>query len=316
MALFTGKIVCLSGGVGGAKLAYGLSQILSPEQLTIVVNTGDDFEYLGFYIAPDIDTVTYTLAGVNNKTQGWGIEGETWNFMKQLEKQGGENWFQLGDKDLEIHYYRKKHLSKGRTLSQVTRAISKKLAIKHPIIPMSNDSVKTFVKTTSGDLAFQHYFVREQCKPEVSGFYFKGIENATPSNNFTQALSDPALSAVIICPSNPFVSIDPILHLPGIKKKLKILNIPIIAISPIIKGRAIKGPTSKMMNELNLACTSTTIARHYKEIISTLIIDSSDIKEKMSIKRLGINNYETSTLMKTDADKIQLAEFLLHLINF
>jgi len=305
------KILCLCGGVGGAKLALGFSKILSPQQLSIVVNTGDDFEHLGFPISPDIDTVIYTLAGMSNKAQGWGIEGETWEFMEQQTKSGGENWFKLGDKDLETHRTRKQLLAQGLTLNETTDRIAKKYNVKHTIVPMSNHKVSTFVKTVNADLAFQHYFVREQCQPVVTGFYFRGIEQAQPSPLFLKALDDPDLSAVIICPSNPYVSIDPILSLSGIKEKLRSIKAPVIAVSPIIGGKAIKGPTAKMMHELELAKTSQTIAGHYRDFLDLLIVDDSDAAEINSVEAMGIRCLSTATLMKSDTDKEKLARFIL-----
>ena len=305
------KILCLCGGVGGAKLALGFSKTLAPEQLTIVVNTGDDFEHLGFYISTDIDTVIYTLAGISNKSQGWGIEGETWHFMQEQEKSGGESWFRLGDKDLLTHQLRKSLLADGLTLTQATHKLCEKYRVKHPVIPMSDNKVSTRIKTADSELAFQHYFVREQCRPVVSGFYFHGLENAKASAGFLQALDDPDLSAVIICPSNPFVSIDPILSLPGIREKLKNSKVPVIAVSPIIGGNAIKGPTAKMMDELQIPKTSQAIAEHYRDWLDTLIVDDSDTNEIDSVEKLGIRCLATTTLMKTDVDKERLARFIL-----
>jgi len=309
------KILCLCGGVGGAKLALGFSKILSPEQLTIVVNTGDDFEHLGYSISPDIDTVIYTLAGMSNKAQGWGIEGETWEFMAAQEKSGGESWFRLGDKDLLTHQRRKQLLAEGKTLSEVTQALCKKYQVNHPVVPMSDDRVSTFIKTANADLPFQHYFVREQCRPVVSGFYFKNAENAKPSAGFLRALDDTELSAVVICPSNPFVSIDPILSLPGIQDKLKNVKAPVIAVSPIIGGNAIKGPTAKMMDELGIPKTSQAIAEHYRDILDMLIVDDSDASEIPAVEKIGLRCISTQTLMKTDNDKEKLARFILETIQ-
>jgi len=310
---FSGKILCLCGGVGGAKLALGFSKILSPEQLTIVVNTGDDFEHLGFPISPDIDTVIYTLAGMSNKAQGWGIEGETWQFMAEQEKKQGETWFKLGDKDLQTHRLRKQLLAQGLTLSEVTQKLCEKYSVKHHVLPMSDNKVSTIIKTANTNLAFQHYFVREQCKPLVTGFYFEGIDKAKASPGFIDALNDPHLCAVVICPSNPYVSIDPILALEGVKEKLHALNVPVIAISPIIAGKAIKGPTAKIMDELHIPKTSSAIAQHYHDIIDILVIDPDDTAEIPSVEKQGIQCVSTKTLMKTDEDKQALAQFIFSL---
>lgn len=315
------KILCLCGGVGGAKLALGFSKVLTPEQLTIVVNTGDDFEHLGFYISPDIDTVIYTLAGISNKSQGWGIAGESWRFMAEQEKADSEagvnnTWFKLGDKDLETHHYRRQLLGQGYSLSETTQKLCEKYAVFHSVLPMSDNSVSTRIKTTDSDLAFQHYFVREQCQPIVRGVYFSGINSAQASPDFLQALDDSDLSAIIICPSNPFVSIDPILSLAGIKDKLKNHKAPVIAISPIIGGNAIKGPTAKMMDELGIAKTSQAIAEHYRDFIDTLVVDNSDASEISSVEKMGIRCVATQTLMKADKDKEQLARFILKQLLF
>jgi LPPG:FO 2-phospho-L-lactate transferase len=306
-----GKILCLCGGVGGAKLALGFSKILSPGQLTIIINTGDDFEHLGFFISPDIDTVLYTLAGISNTSLGWGIEGETWQFMAEQEKNGGETWFKLGDKDLQTHRLRKQWLSEGLSLSEVTSRLCKHYGVKHAVVPMSDDPVSTLVKTGQGELAFQHYFVREQCTPQVTGFYFKGIAQAQPSSGLLRALQDKQLAGVVICPSNPFVSIDPILSLQGVREILRSLAVPVIAVSPIIGGQAVKGPTAKMMDELQIAKTSRSIARHYRDILDVLILDNSDAGQSVEVEACGVRCLTTRTLMKTERDKIALAEFIL-----
>lgn len=309
------KIVCLCGGVGGAKLALGFSKILPPEQLSIVVNTGDDFEHLGFSISPDIDTVIYTLAGINNPYLGWGLEGETWNFMADLEQTNpAQAWFRLGDKDLKTHRLRKQHLSQGRTLTEVTTVLTRHYQVKHPVLPMSDSKLRTIIHTTEGKLPFQHYFVREQCKPTVTGFEFEGLPKAAGTSQVMLALSDPQLAAVVICPSNPFVSIDPILSLRGMREKLQNLSAPVIAISPIIGGQAIKGPTAKMMNELKIPLTSAAIAQHYADILDILVIDDTDQAESPAVTEQGVRCVNTQTLMKTDADKVTLARFILSLI--
>lgn len=308
--------MALCGGVGGAKLAYGLSQLLSTDELTIAVNTGDDFEHLGYKICPDIDTVIYNLAEINNMELGWGIQGETWEFMQQLKREDPDNsWFQLGDKDLRTHKLRKQHLSSGLNLTETTREICTAYRVKHSVIPMTDDIVSTTVNTPDGALPFQHYFVKYQCEPVVTGFEFEGSQQANTNPIFLSALEDPTLSAVVICPSNPYVSIDPIINLPNIKKKLGDLNIPVIAVSPIIGGTAIKGPTGKMMKELNIPCTNSAIAEHYQEIINHLIIDHTDLPEKTAIEKFNIQCSATNTLMKSKQDKINLAQYLLDLIS-
>lgn len=305
------KILCLCGGVGGAKLARGFSRVMAPADLTIIINTADDFDHLGFRICPDIDTVTYNLAGINNQEQGWGIEGETWEFMDELEAKGEPGWFRLGDKDMHTHRERKQLLAQGKSLTEITSVISHRYGVKHHIVPMTDDKVSTIIKTPNGKLPFQQYFVREQCKPVVSGFEFAGIEHARPALPFMVALNDHNLSAIVICPSNPYVSIDPILALHGVKEKIRQLKIPVFAVSPIIAGKAIKGPTSKMMEELHVPRTSLSIAHHYDGVINRLVIDDTDIVEQPLVEKLGIKCLSTNTLMKTDADKEALARFIL-----
>lgn len=313
------KVLALSGGVGGAKLALGLSRVLAPEQLTIVCNTADDFEHLGFPICPDLDTVMYTLAGVNNTELGWGLAGETWQFMQALKQLNSETWFQLGDKDLATHTQRRRLLAQGETLTQVTQKLAQSLGVKHPIIPMSDNRVQTIVHTDTEDLAFQHYFVREQCKPKVSGFTFDGIEQAQISPEFERALLDQDLAAIIICPSNPFVSVDPILSLPNVRKLMEASAAPVIAVSPIVGGKAIKGPAAKMMAELNLEVTSESVVRFYGDLLDGFVMDDLDaaltgtitplLRTTKALSKTGLST--TQTIMKTDSDKIALARFIL-----
>ncbi|MGV0035759.1 MAG: 2-phospho-L-lactate transferase CofD family protein, partial [Candidatus Azotimanducaceae bacterium WSBS_2022_MAG_OTU7] len=234
--------LALSGGVGGAKLVLGLSKILEPEQLTVVANTGDDFEHLGLNICPDIDTVLYTLAGWNNKELGWGQAQESWNFLAALKRLGGEDWFSLGDRDMATHILRTQLLGSGASLSEAIDHLSAKMNIAHRIVPMTDERVRTQVNCRDqGALSFQHYFVRDRCQPEVTGFEFAGIDKALPSKGFSTALAGP-LSAVIICPSNPFVSVAPILEIPGVADQLRAARVPVVVISNIVGGEAIKGP--------------------------------------------------------------------------
>lgn len=305
------KVVALCGGVGGAKLALGLSHILIGDELTIVVNTGDDFDHLGLRICPDIDTVTYTLAGLVNTETGWGRANETDSFMGSLSMFNGEDWFFLGDKDLALHVERTRRIAAGESLSDITASIAKQLGISAQILPMSNNPVATMVETTSGTLAFQHYFVRERCQPVVTGFYFDGIDTATANTDFTKLLADESLTAVIICPSNPFVSIDPILSLPGVREALRNCPAPVIAVSPIVGGKAVKGPTAKMMIELNMAPTSTEVLKYYRDIIDGFVLDQRDINSLAQLKAMIGHVDVTDTLMITLEHKIALARAVL-----
>ncbi len=306
-----GHYIALSGGVGGAKLALGLTNILPPEALTIVANTGDDFEHLGLQISPDLDTLLYSLAGVANRATGWGREGESWNFMAALEQLGGECWFQLGDKDLALHVERTQRLTNGETLSEVTTALAGTLGVEYRVVPMSDDPVRTMVATSQGELGFQRYFVRDKCQPVVTGFRFDGIDEASPSPGFLVALERTDLKAVIVCPSNPFVSIDPIFSLPGVASILRERSVPIVAISPIVGGVAIKGPAAKMMAELDMPPTAFAIAQYYQGVIDGLVIDRQDRSLAGDIKKTGMRALVTQTVMKCDAGKRDLAEQVL-----
>lgn len=302
-----GHVIALCGGVGGAKLAFGLTRLLSPQDLTIVVNTGDDFVHLGLHVSPDIDTVAYTLSGLADRERGWGLAGETWQFMDQLKRLGGEGWFNLGDRDLAMHVERTRRLGAGESLSDVTAALTAALGIAHPVVPMSDDPVRTIVETADGDLAFQRYFVGEQCRPVATGVRFEGAASARPSAAVRAALARPDLAAVIVCPSNPYLSIDPILAVPGVRDALKGLAAPIVAVSPIIGGRALKGPAAKLMTELGVTPGVLAIAEHYDGLLSALVIDAEDAAEAAAIRALGPATLATQAVMAGDDDRIRLA---------
>lgn len=299
-------VLALAGGVGGAKLAFGL-QCIKRDELTVLVNTADDFEHLGLRISPDLDTVMYTLAGVANRSQGWGIEGETWNFMAQLERLGGPIWFKLGDRDIATHTLRTRRFAEGHRLSLVTQQLCKAYKVSANVLPMSDDAVQTIIY--SGDLAipFQEYFVRLQCEPVVDRIEFRGASNARLNEQLLQT-RPASLKAVVICPSNPYLSIDPILSVGGVRDWLKHLGAPIVAVSPIVTGMAIKGPAAKIMKELGHHPSALTVALHYRGLIDGLLIDSSDENLKPEIEAIGMAVRVTNTIMKTDADRITLAE--------
>ncbi len=304
-----GLCVALSGGVGGAKLALGLSRNLAPGALLVVANTGDDFEHLGLHVSPDLDTVMYTLAGLNNLETGWGLAGETWSFLDALQDLGGETWFRLGDRDLATHVERSRRLRHGESLSEVTRALCSSLGVATRVVPMSDDRVCTVVHTAAGDLDFQHYFVREGCRPAVSGFHFVGIEEARPAREFREAIASPALSCVIVCPSNPFVSVDPILGLPGVGAALVDASAPIVAVSPIVGGEALKGPAAKMMRELDLPVSPIEVARHYRRrgLLDGFVLDVVDAELASEIEDLEVVVHVTDTVMRSTEDRIRLA---------
>ena len=300
-----GRVIALSGGVGGAKLSLGLSHVLAPGQLSVVVNTGDDFEHLGLPISPDIDTTLYTLGNVQNTDTGWGRKHETWTCLETLDSLGGETWFRIGDRDIATHLFRLSLLNNDKTLSQATSALAKALGIEHEIVPMSDDPVRTIVSTPEGDLSFQEYFVKHQCAPEVLSFHFDGLATSTPSPGFQAALDDPALTGVIICPSNPFVSVDPILDIPGIRDELSEPKTKVIAVSPIVGGQALKGPAAKMMAELKIPASPLSVAQHYGTCLDGFVIDTIDqdhakrIEDMLNIPVLVCNTVMTDLESKT-----------------
>lgn len=300
-------VVALSGGVGGAKLALGLARLLPDDILTIVANTADDFEHMGLHISPDIDTVLYTLSDLANPETGWGRKGETWQFMAVLGELGGETWFNLGDGDLALHVLRTSQLNEGRSLGEVTGDLARSMGITVDVIPMSDDPVRTMVKTEDGDLSFQHYFVRDRCEPVVTGFTFDGIDTARPHKTLIRQLSSGKLGAVIICPSNPFVSVDPILQLNGVRNVLRETAAPIVAISPIIGGQAVKGPAAKMMKELGMPVSALGVAGFYQGLIDGFVIDKRDEADAAAIEALGMSVHVTQTFMKTLHDREALA---------
>lgn len=302
------RVLALCGGVGGAKLALGLARVLPPGALMIAANTGDDFEHLGLCVSPDLDTVTYALAARDNPETGWGRRDETWCFMHALAEVGGETWFKFGDRDLALHVERTRRLRNGETLSAITADIARRFGIKSRIVPMSDNCVRTMVHTRDGTLEFQRYFVEKRCTPEVTGFSFEGAAVATPHPAILEVLSDRRLRAIVICPSNPYISIDPILALPGLRAALKRAWAPVVAVSPIIGGRAVKGPTAKMMQELGLSADVRTVAAHYGDILNGYVVDAAD---DGFADELDLPVLVTPTLMKSLADREALARAVL-----
>ena len=304
-------VVAFSGGIGGAKLALGLSKLLAPEELTLIANIGDDFEHLGLSVSPDLDTLMYTLAGAAHPETGWGRSGERWNFMAAMEQLGGETWFRLGDRDLATHVERTRRLRAGETLSEVTAALCRRVGVGPRILPASDDAVRTIVQSALGPIAFQHYFVREQCEPAVTGFAFAGAQQALPAPGVIEAITDPGLQAIVFCPSNPFISIDPILAIPAIRSALAARRRPAIAVSPIVGGDALKGPTAKMMRELGLPSIATAVARHYGSLLDGFVLDEADRDLAADVEALGPRVLVTNTVMPTLDDRIALARAVL-----
>jgi LPPG:FO 2-phospho-L-lactate transferase len=305
-------ILALAGGVGGAKLAHGLSMRLPAEKLRIVVNTGDDFEHLGLHISPDVDTVTYWLAGINDRARGWGLADESWNFMAALEKLGGPAWFKLGDRDLATHIERTQRMNGGESLSQVTKFLCERLGVYHVIAPMTDRRVRTIVHTDEGKLEFQHYFVRRQCEPRVIRVEYEGAGEADPSSAFEATLTRDDLDAIVICPSNPMLSVEPILALRGVRAKIERQRAPVVAVSPIVGGQAIKGPAAKIMRELGIEPSALEVARYYGKLIDGFVIDETDAALRQSIEKLNVNVMVAKTIMKNPADQAALAEDVIH----
>jgi LPPG:FO 2-phospho-L-lactate transferase len=302
------SVVALSGGIGGAKLAFGLYHELLPDSLTIVCNTGDDFEHLGLAISPDLDTVLYTLAGIANPDTGWGRADETWSFMRALEELGGETWFRLGDQDLALHVERSRRLAAGESLSAISADVCRRLGVRARLLPMSDDPVRTIVATPTGPLAFQRYFVEQRCGPEVTGFVFEGAEAARPLPAIEKSLASGDLEAVVICPSNPFISIDPILAVPGMREAIAGCRAPVVAVSPIVGGRAIKGPTAKMMAELGLSISARVVAERYAGLLDGFVLDHADAEDAEAIEAPCL---AARTLMASAEDKRALASEVL-----
>jgi len=294
------KIAALAGGVGGARLAHGLARVLPAGDLTVIVNTGDDFEHLGLSISPDLDTVCYTLAGLANEVHGWGRSDETWHVMANLAHLGGPDWFRLGDQDLATHLERTRRLRAGECLSGITRDFCLRWGVQTTVLPMSNDPVHTIVHTEEGDLPFQEYFVHRQCEPAVRGFRFEGAETARPAPGVTEALAE--ADAVVICPSNPWVSIDPILSI------LPRITIPVTAVSPIIGGRAVKGPAAKMYAEMGIEPSALAVAEHYRGLLQGFVMDRSD---RGFVGTIQVPVLLTDALMTSIPDRARLAREIL-----
>lgn len=302
-------ILALSGGVGGAKLVQGLAAHVPATTLAIVVNTGDDFDHFGLHISPDVDTVMYTLAGLASLDRGWGLQGETWSAMEMFGRYGAETWFNLGDLDLATNILRTEALRQGHPLSAVTDELRRRLGVAVRIIPMTDDSVATYVDTPLGKLHFQEYFVRERCAPEVLGIELRGLAEARPSPPLREALAE--ADAVIVTPSNPIVSVGPILGVPGVRDALRQSHAHRVAVTPLIEGQAVKGPTVAMMRWAGLEPNAVSVARLYRDFLDTFVLDERDAALRPQIEALGLRVHVTDTLMTTAEDKARLAGEIL-----
>jgi LPPG:FO 2-phospho-L-lactate transferase len=301
--------VALAGGVGAARFLTGLAKLVREEDLSVIVNTGDDIELFGLHISPDLDIVTYTLAGIVDEAKGWGVTGDTFQCLEMLKNLGLDTWFNLGDRDLATHLYRTNRLKQGAMLSQITDEVCSTLGVKVKILPMTNDGFETRVTTREGSMHFEEYFVRRHCKDEVLGVEFVGISTAKPSPGVLDAISD--AETVVVCPSNPIVSIGTILAVDGIKGALKRTSAHVVGVSPIVAGLPIKGPADKMLRALGMEVSVFGVAKFYSDFLDTFIIDLKDAGEKSRIETLGINVKVTNTVMKSLGDKIALAKAVL-----
>ena len=305
------KVLALAGGVGGAKLALGLRDILDEESLAIVVNTGDDEEFFGLHVSPDLDTVMYTLGGISNPDTGWGISGETFRSLNRLRQYGVDTWFNLGDLDMATHIRRTQLLGQGNTLSEVTNSLCSSLGITHSIFPMTDDTLKTVVITEISEMSFQEYFVKNRCDPRVVSLRFDSPSECSPSPGFVTALNESDL--LVFCPSNPFLSVDPILAVTGVRKKIENFRGARIAVSPIVGGEAIKGPAGKILRELGHEVSCVGVAKRYVDLCDVFIIDNVDADLASTIEKLGMRVVVTNTIMNNDQEKRTLAREILSL---
>jgi LPPG:FO 2-phospho-L-lactate transferase len=306
-------IVALAGGVGGAKLAHGLYAELPSDSLTVIVNTADDADMHGLRICPDLDTVLYTLAHIANPETGWGIEGDSFRVLEQLRRLGRPDWFRLGDLDFATHIARTDLLQSGLSLTGATRTLAGQLGVRADLLPMCDERVETMVLTPDGELAFQDYFVRRHCADTVLGLRFQGIEQATLTAEVRQAIE--SAEAIVFCPSNPLVSVGPILGVPGMRALLRERGVPIIAVSPIIAGEAVKGPAAKMLNDLGQGADVMGVARQYADLNPILVIDEADRDLAGAVAEAGARPVVAPTLMRSFEDRRALARVVLDLVS-
>jgi LPPG:FO 2-phospho-L-lactate transferase len=308
-----GSVLALAGGTGGAKLVLGLARWLPPQQLAIVVNTGDDELFHGLHVSPDLDTIMYTLAGLVNQETGWGLAGDTFNSLEMLRRYDVDTWFNLGDRDLATHIRRTQLLGRGHTLSQVTEELCRQLGVEHKILPMSDQPVRTVLSTDIGDLPMQSYFVRQRCEPRVRDIVYVGAESAEAAPQFAAAMARAGM--VLFCPSNPYLSVGPILAVPRIRRQIAEMRPPQlrVAVSPIVGGAAVRGPAAKIMAELGHEVSCVGVAQSYQDICDVLVIDQQDAHLAPEIQRMGLKPLVAPIIMNTEADKIALARRILQL---
>jgi LPPG:FO 2-phospho-L-lactate transferase len=306
-------IVVLTGGTGGAKFVQGLKQVVPPRELTFIVNTGDDLRWWGLHVSPDVDSITYALAGTLSRERGWGVEGDTFECLEAMQRLGAPAWFQLGDRDLALHISRTEMLAAGKPLSEATAEIARAMGIESRILPMTDDPVETRVQTPAGELSFQEYFVRERYRVAVEGVFFAGAEAARPAPGVLEAITQ--AECVMIAPSNPVTSIGPILAVPGIREALRETPARVAAVSPIVGGAAVSGPAGELMRTQGLAVSAEGVARAYSDFLDVLIVDERDAAEKAAVEKLGVELRTAHTIMKSDADKAGLAWAALEIVK-
>ena len=311
MSATRARYLALSGGVGGAKLVAGLAQVLPADSLVVAINVGDDFEHLGLTICPDLDTVLYTLSGLVHPQQGWGRDNESWGVLDELRRLGGDSWFALGDRDIALHLLRRQLLDQGLTSSQASAELAQRLGVGIAVVPVSDQPVRTMVATDQGRLAFQDYFVRLRCEPVVRSLDFAGAASASLSPPVRRALESEDLAGVILCPSNPYLSVAPMLAVTELRERLQALTAPVVAVSPIVAGEAIKGPTAKIMRELGVQPTAGVIADLYADFIDAVVVDTADAALAATDARFVV----APTVMKTLEQKTALARDCLNLIE-
>lgn len=302
-------VTALAGGVGAARFLRGLVRVIDPARLTVIVNTGDDDEFFGLSVSPDLDTITYTLAGAVDAGKGWGLPDETFRCLTALGRYYPENWFGLGDADLATHLFRTQQLRQGKTLSEVTTAIARTWDVKSTVLPMSNDPVRTFVHTEAGALPFQEYFVKRQSEGTVSKVELRGIDNAAPAPGVCDAIRSAHL--VIFPPSNPIVSIGPILALPGVRSALQETVAPVVAISPLVAGKPIKGPADRLLGGLGIDVSVVGVVGLYRDFLDTFVIDTQDSQQQSRLKELGISVIVTDTIMSDMEKSVALAQTIV-----
>lgn len=302
-------IVALAGGVGASKLLWGLCQVMPPEELTVVVNTGDDIELHGLRVSPDLDIVTYTLAGLVDREKGWGLRGDTFRCQEMLGRYGNPTWFNLGDGDLATHIYRTQRLREGATLSRVAEGVRQALGVRCRILPMTDTLVQSRVVTEAGPLHFQEYLVRDRCEGTIRDIVFEGAAQAKPAPGVLETIR--AAEAVLICPSNPIISIGPILAVPGIRAGLSETGARVVAVSPVVAGASLKGPTDKMLGALGIEVSALGVAQRYRGFLDVLVMDAQDAALMPRIEALGVRVVTTNTIMSTPEGKRELAATVL-----